>query len=104
MEAAIAASALHMKYGTATVAAGAASVLDERTQAAEQAATVEAERARAADEAERLEKDLKRSKTTTSTGTRRRKSTRMSPLEKAIGEASRTAARELVKAIFKKKR
>ncbi|MCL3838004.1 helicase HerA-like domain-containing protein [Aeromicrobium duanguangcaii] len=107
MAAAVAASPLTAKYATVTSSDGAASVLGERTKAASdaaaEAAAAEAERERAAREAERLEQDLARSRTR-STGTRRRTSRRMSPMDRAIGEASRTAAREIVKAIFRKKR
>ncbi|GAA3537404.1 hypothetical protein AFL01nite_12100 [Aeromicrobium flavum] len=105
MHAAVAASPLTAKYAPAPSGEGAAAVLGARTKAATEAVAAEAERQRAAEEAERLEKDLGRSRST-STGTRRRTrtSTRMSPMDRAINEASRTAAREIIKAIFKRKR
>ncbi|MFS0885917.1 helicase HerA-like domain-containing protein [Aeromicrobium sp. 179-A 4D2 NHS] len=101
----VAASPLTAKYAATPTADGAASVLRQRTQAAADAAAAaeaaEAERKRAAEESERLEKELGRGTTRSAP---RRRSTRMSPMEKAIGEASRTAAREIVKAIFRKRR
>jgi len=106
---AVSSSPLTAKYAPVESGDGAAAVLGERQEqaadAAAEAAAAEQERKRAAEEAARLEKELGRSRTSTRTGSRRRSSsTRMSPLEKAIGEASRTAAREIVKAIFKKRK
>ncbi|WP_313405501.1 helicase HerA-like domain-containing protein [Aeromicrobium sp.] len=104
LEAAVAASPLTTKYAARAAGGGAASVLAERsaTAAAAEAEVVaaEAERKRAAEESARLEKDLGRS----TTRSRGRTTRRMSPMEKAIGEASRTAAREIVKAIFTRKK
>lgn len=103
--AAIAASPLSAKYAATAVGGGAAEVLAERARAAEAATAdaqaAEAERKRAAEESSRLEKELGRGSTRSAP---RRRSTRMSPMEKALGEAGRTAAREIVKAIFKKRR
>jgi DNA helicase HerA-like ATPase len=105
MHAAVAASPLTAKYAPVASGDGAAAVLGARTEATADAAEAEVERRRAADEAERLEQDLGRSRAP-STGTRRRSRTskRMSPVDRAINEASRTAAREIIKAIFKRKR
>jgi len=104
ISAAVQASPLTAKYA-ATTPEGAASTLEQRTQAsadaAAEAAAAETERKRAAEESERLEKELGRSRTRAKP---RRTSTRMSPMDRAIGEASRTVARELVKAIFKRRR
>lgn len=105
MTAAVAASPLAAKYAAVASTGGAAEAMAERTRAATEAASAEAERQRAAEEAERLEKDLARERPTgTRAKSRSRGSNRMSPMDRAIGEASRTAARELIKAIFKKKR
>ncbi len=103
MTAAIAASPLSAKYGAVASTTGAAATLDAQATAAAQEATATQERQRAADEADRLEKELARKKTTTGSRKKTGSSTRMSPVDRAIGEASRTAARELVKAIFKRK-
>lgn len=94
-------SPLGAKYAAVETTDGAASVLAERSRAAAAEASAAAERDRTAREAERLERQAPKT-STSSTG--RRRSTRMSPVERAIGEASRTAAREIVKAIFKKRR
>lgn len=105
ISAAVQASPLTAKYAATTSDGGAAAALEQRAQAsadaAAEAAAAEAERKRAAEESERLEKELGRGRTRAEP---RRTSTRMSPMDRAIGEASRTVARELVKAIFKRRR
>ncbi len=99
---AVSASPLTAKYAPTPSAGGAAEVLAERRDATADATEAEQQRGRTAEESERLEQDLGRPRGRSAP--RRRSSTRMSPLEKALGEASRTAAREIVKAIFKKRR
>jgi DNA helicase HerA-like ATPase len=96
--ASVAASPLLARYGAAVDPRSAGEMLGDRA-AAETAATARAdEDARLAEEAGRIGKQ----RTTTSrsrTGTRR-----MSPVDRAIGEASRTLARELMKSVFKRRR
>ncbi|MCW2769566.1 MAG: hypothetical protein JWR27_999 [Aeromicrobium sp.] len=101
--AAVTASPLLAKYGTAVNPESASEILGARGAAAKAAADRAAEDVRVQREAERLEKQAPRSTTrkTSRTTTRNR---RMSPVDRAVGEASRTLARELIKNLFKKRR
>jgi DNA helicase HerA-like ATPase len=96
---AVAASPLLAKYGTAADPRSASDVLAEQEAARSAAADQAGEDARVRREAERLEKQAPRS---TPRSTRRRQ--RMSPIDRAAGEAGRTLARELVKNLFKRRR
>ncbi|RYJ04936.1 MAG: DUF853 family protein, partial [Actinomycetales bacterium] len=105
IEATVTASPLMVTYGTAVNPPSAAEDLQAQQQAtqAQKDADESAERTRK--EAERLEKEAGR--TTRSTGSRRttRSTSRgQSTLDKAVGEASRTLAREIVKNLFKRRR
>ncbi len=87
------ASPLLAKYGTAQNPESASEKLG-----AQEAKTKEQEEAgRVAAEAEKI---AKQKTPRTSAG---RRSTRMSPIDRAVGEASRTLARELIKNIFKRR-
>ncbi|MET0954181.1 MAG: helicase HerA-like domain-containing protein [Aeromicrobium sp.] len=101
--AAVTASSLLAKYGTAVDPESASEILAAKGAAAEAAADRAAEDVRVQKEAERLEKRAPRSPTRRSSRTRSR-SRRMSPVDRAVGEASRTLARELIKNLFKKRR
>jgi DNA helicase HerA-like ATPase len=101
--AAVTASPLLAKYGTAVNPESASEILAAKGAAAEAAADRAAEDVRVQKEAERLEKRAPRSTTRTSSRTRSR-SRRMSPVDRAVGEASRTLARELIKNLFKRRR
>lgn len=100
IQAAIAASPLNLKYGTAINPESASEKLAAAATANATAAANQADATRAAQEADRLAKQRPAK-------TAARKSRRMSPIEKAVGEASRTAgrtlARELLKNIFKRR-
>ncbi|MGH1563548.1 helicase HerA-like domain-containing protein [Mumia sp. DW29H23] len=109
MQAAVAGSALQATYGTATAPdGGAASVLAQRE--AERAAETAAATAEAPPKESRRgqpgemypegwdEAPKPRSRRRSSS-----RSTRMSPLDRAVGEASRTFAREVAKRIFGKR-
>ncbi|RYJ07541.1 MAG: DUF853 family protein [Actinomycetales bacterium] len=105
MEATVTASPLLAKYGAAVDPPSAAEDLQAQQQAsqAQKDADLAAERTRK--EAERLEKEAGRStRTTGSRRTSRSSSRRQSTLDRAVGEASRTIARELVKNLFKRRR
>jgi DNA helicase HerA-like ATPase len=97
--ASVAGSPLADKYGAATDPRSAAEILGESEAAASAASQQAADDARVRKEAERLEKRAPRRSPRTS-----RRSQRMSPLDRAVGEASRTLARELVKNLFKRRR
>ncbi len=88
-------SALTAKYAGVQETTGAASIVEQRKANHETALETAKESKVAA-----AEKTQSSKKTKSST---KRKSNRMSPWEKAAGEASRTLARELVKSLFKKK-
>ena len=93
IQATINASSLLAKYGAAQNPESAS----EKLGAASAAKTKEQEEAgRVAAEADRIAKQ----KAPRSSG---RKSTRMSPIDRAVGEASRTLARELIKNIFRRR-
>lgn len=91
-------SPLLSQYGTAVNPASASESIDAK----------EAEAAKAAQEAaaekqswdREIKRSTRRTRTTSGSTSRYR---RQSPLEKAAGEAARTAARELIKSIFKRR-
>jgi hypothetical protein len=90
-------SPLLAQYGTAVNPASAT----ESIEAAATAATKAAQDAAA--EKQTWDEEIKRSTRRTRTSSTSRYQ-RQSPLEKAAGEAARTAARELIKSIFKRRR
>jgi DNA helicase HerA-like ATPase len=93
----VAASPLLARYGTAVDPRSASEILAEQGAAAAAAADRAADESRVSKEAERLERRTpKRSP--------RSRSQKMSPIDRAVGEASRTLARELVKNLFKRRR
>ncbi|MGZ5367069.1 helicase HerA-like domain-containing protein [Aeromicrobium sp.] len=96
IEATINASSLLAKYGNAVNPESASEKLAVQDAANAEAARQQEEAARVAKEADRISKQ-KASKSTT------RGSTRMSPIDRAVGEASRTLARELIRNIFKRR-
>ncbi len=93
---AVAASPLQARYGTAENPASA-------TETLEAASAQAAEAERVAAEAERIAKE-KPAAPRTSTRRTSSSSRRQSTFDKAVGEASRTLARELVKNLFKRRR
>ncbi len=99
IEAAVAASPLLAKYGTAVNSESASEILDRQGRADAAVAEKAAEDARIQKEAERLRKRAPG-------GTRRSapRSHKMSPVDRAVGEASRTIARELMKNLFKRRK
>lgn len=96
IQATINASPLLAKYGTAVNPESASEKLAVQDAANAEAARQQEEATRVAKEADRISKQ-KAPKSTT------RGSTRMSPIDRAVGEASRTLARELIKNIFKRR-
>jgi len=96
IQAMINSSPLLAKYGTAVNPESASERLGAEVAAAAEAARKQEEATRVAKEADRI------SKQKAPTGSRRR-STRMSPVDRAVGEASRTLARELIKNIFRRR-
>lgn len=103
MQATVAASPLLARYGTAVDPESASERLAAQGQAAETEAARAADEARVQKEADRLRKQSPPAGRTSSGGTRSR-SRRMSPVDRAVGEVSRTIARELVKNLFKRRR
>ncbi len=91
-------SPLLAQYGTAVNPASATETIDAKEAAVAKAAQ------EAAAEKQSWDQEIKRStrRTRTSSGSTSRYR-RQSPLEKAAGEAARTAARELIKNIFKRR-
>jgi DNA helicase HerA-like ATPase len=103
IEAAVAASPLVAKYGTAVDPQSASEMLAAQSVEAAAAAAAHTEKQSEQKEAERLQKEadqLSRGRKAPSKGGSRR----MSPVDRAVGEASRTLARELVRNLFKKRR
>lgn len=105
MAAAVASSPLNATYGTAVDPESAAEKLakveaaaDVETAAETQKQWEQEEAEKVAREADRIAKQRGRSTTTSRRSGSRRKST----LDKAVGEASRTLAREIVKKLFKR--
>nr|WP_217361481.1 helicase HerA-like domain-containing protein [Aeromicrobium stalagmiti] len=99
IQAAVASSPLLAKYGTAVDPESASEILGAKGAAAAAAAQQAEADARVQKEAERIEKQAPRRSTTRSS-----RSNRMSPVDRAVGEASRTIARELIKNLFRKRR
>nr|WP_199716019.1 helicase HerA-like domain-containing protein [Aeromicrobium endophyticum] len=99
MDAAVAGSPLAAKYGSATDPRSASEILAERDAADSAASQQAADDARVRKEAERIEKQAPRRAPRTT-----RRSQKMSPVDRAVGEASRTLARELVKNLFRRRR
>jgi DNA helicase HerA-like ATPase len=92
-------SPLLAQYGTAVNPASASESI-----AAKEAAVAEAAQEAAAEKEswdEEIKRSTRRGRTSSGSTSRYR---RQSPLEKAAGEAARTAARELIKSIFKRRR
>ncbi len=105
IEVAVKASPLLAKYGTAVNVQSAAETFGAQQEAAASQRQAEVDAARVAKESERLEKEQR----TADRGSKRgrsgtpRRSRRMSTVDRAVGEASRTIARELVRSIFKRR-
>ncbi len=106
MQAAVAASPLNVTYGTAVDPESAAEKLGKVAAAADAATAAETqqewdqqEAGKIAREADRIAKQSGR----TTTSRRRSTSRRTSTLDRAVGEASRTLAREIVKNLFKRR-
>ncbi|MFI5429269.1 helicase HerA-like domain-containing protein [Aeromicrobium sp. UC242_57] len=95
IEAAVSASALLTKYATAVDPRSASEILGEQVAAA-------ADDEHLRQEADALDKAARKTPRTGSRTTSR--SRRMSPVDRAVGEASRTLARELIKNLFRKRR
>ncbi len=92
------ASALLPRYGTAIDPASATESLEAAADAVRAQAAAEDAQQRTQREADQLEKDAR------SSGRSRSASRRQSTLDRAVGEASRTLAREVVKQIFRRRR
>ena len=106
MQATVAASALQAKYGTAVDPESATEALDRAAATAAEATAAQTQQQWEADEATRVAKEadkLARGKKPKAASTRRRSGS-TSTLDKAVGEASRTLAREIVKNLFKRRR
>nr|WP_201299748.1 helicase HerA-like domain-containing protein [Aeromicrobium sp. 9AM] len=102
IQAAVTASPLLAKYGTAVNPQSASEILGAKADAEVAASAEETSKQWEQKEAERLQKEadrLARQKAPS-----RPRSRRMSPVDRAVGEASRTLARELIKNLFKKRR
>jgi DNA helicase HerA-like ATPase len=102
IEAAVAASPLLATYGTAVNPQSASEILGAKAESEAAATAEETSKEREQKEAERLQKEadsLARQKAPS-----RPRSRRMSPVDRAVGEASRTLARELIKNLFRKRR
>ena len=95
---AVQASPLLAQYGTAENPKSATELLEEKDAAAREAADEAARQKAEADQSwdERIKRSTRR---TRNSGYRRQ-----SPLEKAAGEAARTAAREIIRSIFSRRR
>ena len=96
IQATINASPLLAKYGAAVNPESASDKLGVQVAANAEAARQQEEATRVAKEADRIAKQKAPRSTT-------RRLTRMSPIDRAVGEASRTLARELIKNIFKRR-
>ncbi len=102
INAAVSASPLLATYGTAVNPQSASEILGAKAAGDAAATAEEATKQSEQKEAERLQKEadrLARQKAPT-----RPRSRRMSPVDRAVGEASRTLARELIKNLFRKRR
>lgn len=98
--AAVSTSPLLAKYGTAVDPESASEILGATAAAASKAAEQAAADDRLQKESDRIEKQAPRRPSTRSAS----RSRKMSPIDRAVGEASRTLARELVKNLFKRRR
>ncbi len=102
IKAAVAASPLLATYGSAVNPQSASEILGAKAAADTAATAEETSKQWEQKEAERLQKEadrLAKQKAPT-----RPRSRRMSPVDRAVGEASRTLARELIKNLFRKRR
>jgi uncharacterized protein len=101
IKATVDASPLLAKYGTAVDPESAAEMIGAKEAAA-------AAREKAREEEERWSDEIKRQsrqpRTRTTRSTRTSTSRRQSPIDRAVGEASRTLAREFIKNLFKRRR
>jgi DNA helicase HerA-like ATPase len=106
IQASVTASPLLSKYGTAVNPPSASEILDAKaasTTAGDAAATAEETgKQEQQKEAERLQEEA--DKLTKQKAPAKPRSRRMSTVDRAVGEASRTLARELIKNLFKKRR
>ena len=102
--AAVAASPLLARYGTTVDPESASEILGARGAETRAAADRAADEVRVQKEAERYEKERSKGAPRTSTRSTSSRSRKMSPLDRAVGEASRTIARELVKNLFRRRR
>jgi DNA helicase HerA-like ATPase len=102
IQAAVAASPLLAKYGTAVNPQSASEILGAKADADVAASAEETSKQWEQKEAERLQKEADR--LAKQKAPSRPRSRRMSPVDRAVGEASRTLARELIKNLFKKRR
>lgn len=105
MQATVDASPLLAVYGTAVDPESAAEKLGKVAAAADAATAAETQKQWEAEEAARVSKEADRiaKQRGGSTSRRRSSSRRTSTLDKAVGEASRTLVRELVKNLFKRR-
>ncbi|MEJ7635355.1 helicase HerA-like domain-containing protein [Aeromicrobium sp.] len=102
IQAAVAASPLLAKYGAATNPHSASEVLSAKVGAAASNGAAETGGQRGQKEADRLQKEA--DKLAGRKAPTRPRSRRMSTVDRAVGEASRTLAREIVKNLFKRRR
>jgi DNA helicase HerA-like ATPase len=103
--AAVQASPLMARYGTAVDPASATEAIDAARAAGAAQAEADARAAEASKEAERVAREADRiARQGGASGRRRSTSRRQSTLDRAVGEASRTLAREVVKSIFRRRR
>ncbi len=102
IQAAVAASPLLAKYGTAVNPQSASEILGAKADAGVAASAEETSKQWEQKEAERLQKEADR--LAKQKAPSKPRSRRMSPVDRAVGEASRTLARELIKNLFKKRR
>ncbi len=100
--AAVAASPLLATYGTAVNPQSASEILGAKAAGDAAATAGETRKQDEQKEAERLQKEADR--LAKQKAPSRPRSRRMSPVDRAVGEASRTLARELIKNLFRKRR
>ncbi|CAN5319843.1 DUF853 family protein [soil metagenome] len=98
------ASPLLAKYGAVVNTSSAAEILAAKVTVDAAATAEQTAKSWERDEAERVAREAEKiAKQNSKTKAAPRKSTKMSPLDRAVGEASRTLAREFIKNIFKKR-
>jgi DNA helicase HerA-like ATPase len=102
IKAAVAASSLLATYGTAVNPQSASEILGAKAEGDAAATAEETSKQWEQKEAERLQKEADR--LAKQKAPSRPRSRRMSPVDRAVGEASRTLARELIKNLFRKRR